>query len=150
METTMSARERFERGRTLRQARMYDQALVELRNATQDPSYAGQARTQIGLCLRAMGRYEDAVAALQQALHSPNLTPDEYIHVLYLLGQCLESLGRYAEAIEAYNWVRHENAAFLDVQSRIKKICGVRNGLLTQAIELLNLGRSVIGRFAKC
>ena len=150
MDTTISARDRYERGRTLRQAKMYDQALTELRYATHDHNYAGQARTQVGLCLRAMGRYEEAVAALRQALHSPNLSPDEYIHVLYLLGQCLESLGRYAEAIEAYNWVRHENAGFLDVESRIKKLCGVRNGLLTQAMDLLNLGRSLIGRFAKC
>ena len=149
MDATMSARDRYERGRTLRQAKIYDQALTELRHATQDPNYAGQARTQLGLCLRGMGRYEEAVAALRQALQAPNLSSDEYIHVLYLLGQCLESLGRYAEAIEAYNWVRHENPGFLDVELRIKKLCGARNGLLTQAMELLNLGRSVIGRFAK-
>jgi tetratricopeptide (TPR) repeat protein len=96
-----------------------------------------------------MGRYEEAVATLRQALHAPNLSSDEYIHVLYLLGQCLESLGRSAEAIEAYNWVRHENAGFLDVEARIKKLCGARNDLLTQAMDLLNLGRSLLGKFAK-
>ena len=149
MDTTISARDRYERGRTLRQAKMYDQAVAELREATQDPNYAGQARTQLGLCLRAMGRYEEAVATLRQALHAPNLSSDEYIHVLYLLGQCLESLGRSAEAIEAYNWVRHENAGFLDVEARIKKLCGARNDLLAQAMDLLNLGRSLLGKFAK-
>ena len=97
MDRTASARDRYERGRTLRQAKMYDQALVELRRVAQDPNYRGQAQTQVGLCLRAMGRYEEAVAALRQALHAPNLSSDECIHVLYLLGESLESLGRYAE-----------------------------------------------------
>lgn len=149
MDATFSARDKYERGRTLRQAKMYDQALAELRHASQDPNYAGQARTQLGLCLRAMGRHEEAIATLRQALHAPDLSSDEYIHVLYLLGQCLESLGRYAEALEAYNWVRHEDAGFLDVDSRIKKLCGARNGFLTQAIKLLSMGCSLIGKLAK-
>jgi general secretion pathway protein A len=150
MDTTMSARERYERGRTLRQNKMYDQALAELQHATHDPNYAGQARTQLGLCLRAMGRHEEAVATLRQALHSPSLSPEEYIHVLYLVGQSLESLSRYAEAIEAYNWVRQEHPGFLDVESRIKTLCGAPRSLLTQAVDMLQLGRSLIGKFAKC
>lgn len=150
MDATISARDRYERGRTLRQAKMYDQALAELGHASRDPHYAGPAQTQLGLCLRAMGRHEEAVAALRQALHAQNLSPDEYLHVLYLLGQCLESLGRYAEAIEAYNWLRHEQAGFLDVESRIKKLCGIRNSVFTQAMDLLTAGRSLIGKFAKC
>ena len=96
MNATVSARERYERGRTLRQTKMYDQAMAELQHATHDPNYAGQARTQLGLCLRAMGRHEEAVATLRQALHSPSLSPQESIHVLYIVGQSLESLGRYA------------------------------------------------------
>jgi tetratricopeptide (TPR) repeat protein len=150
MDTTMSTSERYERGRTLRQAKMYDQAMAELQHATHDPNYAGQARTQLGLCLRAMGRHEEAVTTLRQALHSPSLSPQESIHVLYLVGQSLESLGRYAEAIEAYNWVRQEDAGFLDVGSRIKNLCGAPRSLLTQAVDLLQMGRSLIGKLAKC
>jgi tetratricopeptide (TPR) repeat protein len=96
-----------------------------------------------------MGRHEDAVTTLRQALHSPSLSPQESIHVLYLVGQSLESLGRYAEAIEAYNWVRQEDAGFLDVGSRIKNLCGAPRSLLTQAVDLLQMGRSLIGKFAK-
>jgi len=129
---------------------MYDQALAELQHATQDPNYAGQARTQLGLCLRAMGRHEEAVATLEQALNSPSLSSKEYIHVLYLVGQSLESLGRYAEALEAYNWVRQEDPRFLDVESRIKKLCGAPRSLLTQSVDLLQLGRSFIGKLCKC
>jgi len=149
MDKTTSAREHYERGRTLRQAKMYAQALAELQHATQDPNFAGQARTQLGLCLRAMGRHEDAVTALRQALHSPSLSPGEYVHVLYLMGQCLESLGRPAEAIEAYNWVRQEDAGFLDVGARIKRLCGARQSVFTlplKAGDLMTLGRSFFGK----
>src|SRR5262249_44376090 len=99
MDTARSAREQFERGQTLRQAKMYDQALAELQHVTNDPYYAGKARAQLGLCLRAMGRYEEAVTALRQALQSTSLSQGEYNHALYYVGECLESLGRPAEAI---------------------------------------------------
>ena len=150
MDTTMSTRERYERGRTLRLNKMYDQALAELQHATHDPNYAGQARTQVGLCLRAMGRHEEAVATFRQALHSTSLSPKEHTYVLYLMGQSLESLGRFAEAIEAYNWVRQEEPRFLDVEFRIKTLCGAPRSLLTQAVDLLQIGRSFIGKIARC
>jgi tetratricopeptide (TPR) repeat protein len=149
MDTHISAREWYERGRTLRQNKMYDQALADLQQATKDPNYAGQAFTQTALCLRALGRHEDAVAALRYALDSSSISPNESLHVLYLLGQSLESLGRYAEAIEAYNWVRQEDAGFLDVETKIKNLCGARQNIFARpvkAADLVNLGRSIIGR----
>ena len=149
MGTTSSAREHYERGRTLRQAKTYDQALAALQHATNDPNYAGQARTQLGLCLRAMGCHEEAVTAWRQALHSSSLSQGESVHVLYLVGQSLESLGRPAEAIEAYNWVRQEDPGFLDVDNRIKNLCGAQLSLLAQAADLLQLGRSFIGKLAR-
>ena len=129
MEAWMSARESYERGRMLRQAKMYDRALADLRSATHNPQYAGKAHTQVALCFRAMGRHEEAVVALRQALDSSTLSPNERVHVLYLLGLSLESLGRYAEALEAYGWVRHKDATFRDVESRIKHLCAVGRGM---------------------
>lgn len=129
MDTRMSARDLYERGRMLRQAKMYDRALADFRDAIQDPNYAGKAHTQVALCLRAMGRHGEAAAALRRALASASLSSDEQLHVLYLLGQTLESLGRHAEALEAYNWVRQENDHFLDVEARIKQLCAVGSGV---------------------
>ena len=54
MDTRMSARDLYERGRMLRQAKMYDRALADFRSAIQDPNYAGKAHTQVALCFRAM------------------------------------------------------------------------------------------------
>jgi tetratricopeptide (TPR) repeat protein len=131
-----------------RQAKMYDRALSDFRCAAQDPKYAGKAHTQLALCFRAMGRHHDAAAALRQALESATLTSDEQVHVLYLLGQTLESLGRSAEALEAYNWVRQADARFMDVDSRIKQLCGspMAASVLTRpfrSADLLGIYRSL-------
>lgn len=147
MDTGLSAREQYERGRTLRQNKMYKQALTDLQKAIDDPKYRGQAYTQTALCLRALGRHEEAVNALRHALNSSSLSSNESLHVLYLLGQSLETLGRCAEAIEAYNWVRQEDAGFLDVDSRIKNLCGARRSFWSRprtSSDLLHLGRSLI------
>jgi len=119
MDTRMSARELYERGRMLRQAKMYDRALADFRSVIQDPNYVGKAHTQAALCFRAMSRHGEAAAALEKALASSTLSLNEQMHVLYLLGQTLESLGRNAEALEAYGWVRQADSGFLDVDDRI-------------------------------
>jgi len=93
-----------------------------------------------------MGRHDEAVTALREALNSSSLSQKEYAHVLYLLGHCLESLGKSAEAIEAYNWVRQEDPGFLDVETRIKKLCGAKGA---QTVDLLQFGRSFIGKLAR-
>jgi hypothetical protein len=129
MEARKSTHESYERGRMLRQAKVYDRALADLSYASHDPQYAGKAHTQEALCLRAMGRQEEAVVALRLALDSTTLSPNERLYVLYLLGLTLETLGRYAEALEAYGWVRHKDAAFRDVESRIKRLCAVGSGI---------------------
>lgn len=141
MDTRMSARDLYERGRMLRQAKMYERALADLGCATQDPYYAGKAHTQVALCFRALGRHGEAAAELQKALESPSLSPNEHLHVLYLLGQTLESLGRHAEALEAYGWVRQADGGFLDVDNRIKQLCGSRGGasFLTRSFRSANL-----------
>jgi tetratricopeptide (TPR) repeat protein len=155
MDTRISAHELYERGRTLRQSKMYDQALKDLRQVIHDPNYGGQAQTQVALCLRALGRHEEAVTALRYAFDSSSISPNECLHVLYLLGQSLETLGRNAEALEAYGWVRQEDADFLDVDSRIKRLCGRPQTILTRPLrmgDLLNMGRrslSLLG-LSKC
>jgi tetratricopeptide (TPR) repeat protein len=145
MDTRMSARDLYERGRMLRQAKMYDRALADFQSATLDPYYAGKANTQIALCFRAMSRHGDAADALRKALDSSTLSSNEHQHVLYLLGQTLQSLGRYAEALEAYGWVRQVDAGFLDVDARIKQLCAGANGthasMLTRPFRSADLFR---------
>ena len=122
MEQPKSALDHYERGRVLKHDLMYDQAREEFQHVTSDPQYAGNAHVQIAMCLRATGRYDEAVEAFRQALEQGTFSSKEKAHILYFLGDTLESLGRYAEAMEAYCWTRNEVPGFQDVAQRIKHL----------------------------
>ena len=122
MEQPKSAHDHYERGRVLKHAQMFDQAREEFHHVANDPQYAGNAHVQIALCLRATGRYDEAVEAFHQALEVGTFSSEENAHILYFLGDTLESLGRYAEALEAYGWARKEVPGFQDVAQRIKHL----------------------------
>jgi tetratricopeptide (TPR) repeat protein len=130
MEQPKSAHDHYEHGRVLKHAQMFDQARKEFQYVAGDPQYAGNAHVQIALCLRAMGRYDEAVEAFRQALGVGRFSSKEKAHILYFLGQTLESLGRYAEALEAYGWTRKEVPGFQDVAQRIKHLLAGGRGLL--------------------
>ena len=133
MASRMSAHELYERGRVLKHANMYDEAVDDFQHAASDPQCAGKAQAQLALCFRAMGRQEEAVAAFRQALVSSTFSSDENLHLLYLLGETLESLGHTAEALEAYGWVRQEDPGFRDVVPRIKHLCAGGRGPVTKS-----------------
>src|SRR4029077_18140694 len=97
MSPRMAARELYERGRVLKHANMYDEAVDDFQHAACDPQYAGKAQAQLALCFRAMGRQEEAVTAFRQAIESSTFSSNENLHLLYLLGETLESLGHTAE-----------------------------------------------------
>jgi hypothetical protein len=146
MEQPKSALDHYERGRVLKHAQMFDQARVEFQYVASDPQYAGNAHVQIALCLRAMGRYDEAVEAFRQALEVGTFSSKENAHILYVLGQTLESLGRYAEALEAYGWTRKEVPGFQDVAQRIEHLLAGGRGLLPRRRPA---SRSVVGDMLK-
>jgi tetratricopeptide (TPR) repeat protein len=118
----------YERGLLMKQMRMFQSAIENFQKAALDPSYAGKARVQIALCLKATGQYEEAVTAFRQAAADSSLSPDERVHIFYHLGRMLESLGRYAESLETYGRVRQENPGFHDVARRIKHLSSGKGG----------------------
>ena len=134
MTPRMSARELYERGRVLKHANMYYEAVADFQHAACVPQYAGQAQAQLALCFRALGRHEDAVTAFRHALESETFSSNENLQMLYLLGHSLESLGHTAEALEAYGWVRQESPGFRDVASRIKHLCAGGRGPMRQSL----------------
>ncbi|MGQ0666789.1 MAG: tetratricopeptide repeat protein, partial [Nitrospiraceae bacterium] len=130
MDQPKSAFDHYERGRVLKQNKMFDEALDEFQQAATDPQLAGKAHVQMALCLRLTDRADAAVAAFRRALDVGTFSPNERAHILYVLGQTLESLGRYAKALEAYGWTRKEDPGFQDVQDRIKHLISGRRGPL--------------------
>jgi tetratricopeptide (TPR) repeat protein len=151
MEQRKSAFEHYERGLVLKEVQMFDSALEEFQQAATDPHHAGKAHVQMALCLKSIGRYEEAVAAFRQALQLATFSSKEKALILYFLGQTLELLSRYAEALEAYGWARKEDAGFQDVVQRIKHLSSGGRGPLPQrqpayqslVREMLRLGRQL-------
>ena len=133
MAPRMSGGERYERGRVLKHANIYDQAIDDFQHAAQVPEFAGHAQRQLGLCFRALGRHEEAVAAFRHALASSTLSSTEHLQTSYLLGHSLEALGRTAEALETYGRVRQEDPGFRDVAARIKHLCAGGRGPMRQS-----------------
>ena len=146
MEQPKSALDHYERGRTLKRAHMFDQAREEFQQVVSNPQYAGNAHVQIAMCLRATGRYDEAVEAFRQALEMGTFSSKEKAHILYFLGLTLQSLGRYAEALEAYGWTRKEAPGFQDVAQRIKHLLAGGRGLLPQRRPA---SQSVVGDMLK-
>ena len=146
MEQPKSALDHYERGRVLKQSLMFDEARAEFEHAALNPQYAGNAHVQIAICLRATGRYDEAVEEFRQALEVGTFSSNEKAHILYFLGQTLESLGRVAEALEAYGWTRKEVPGFQDVAQRIKKLLAGGSGLLPRRRPA---SRSVVGDMLK-
>jgi tetratricopeptide (TPR) repeat protein len=122
MPQQMSASELYERGFVLMELRMFHPAIDDFQTASKDARYAGKAYVPMALCLKALGRQEEAVAAFRQAITSPLVSPVEQRHILYQLGQTLESLGRWAESLEVYGWIRTGDPGFRDVAQRMKYV----------------------------
>jgi tetratricopeptide (TPR) repeat protein len=122
MPQQMSSSDLYERGLVLLELRMFHPAIDDFQTAARDSRYAGKAYVPMALCLRALGRHEEAVVVLRRAITSPIVSPVEQRHILYQLGQMLESLGRWAESLETYGWIRTGDPGFRDVAQWIKYV----------------------------
>lgn len=153
MNQGMSAVDLYERGLVLKQLRMFAPAIEDFRQAARDPRYAATAHVQLALCLKSVGRHDEAVMAFRQALAAPTLSAEERRHILYHMGQTLESSGRYAESLEVYGWIRKEAPGFRDVTQRIKHLSsGARSPLSPprpRAWQAVILGALTRGRRLK-
>jgi len=126
MSGTMSGLGFYERGLLLKKVQIFDMALTEFQQATTDPQQAGKAFAQVGLCLKALGREEEAVAAFLQALKTGSFSTLERVHIQYVLAQTLESLDQEFEALVVYRQIRREHPNFQDVHVRIQDLSSGR------------------------
>jgi tetratricopeptide (TPR) repeat protein len=132
MPQQMSSSELYERGFLLMELRMFHPAIDDFQTAARDARYAGKAYVPMALCLRTLGRHEEAVAAFRRAITSPMGSPVEQRHILYQLGQTLESLGRWQECLEVYGWISKGDPGFCDVAQRIKYVSSGKGRLYSR------------------
>jgi general secretion pathway protein A len=77
---------------------------------------------QKGLCLRAIGRYDDAVGTIRTALDHPHVTQAEKVPLQYLLARTYEVRGEFDEAKELYTELDRGPRKYRDVSARLARL----------------------------
>jgi tetratricopeptide (TPR) repeat protein len=103
----------------LKQAGEFTRAIALLDRVAADEAWRVKALAQKGLCLKAIGRYEEALAVYRTALDRPPGSAQDLVPLRYLLARTLESMGRSKEAVECYRTISREGRNYRDVAVRI-------------------------------
>jgi type II secretory pathway predicted ATPase ExeA len=103
----------------LKQAGEFTRAIALLDRVAADEVWRVKALAQKGLCLKSIGRYEEALAVYRTALDRPSGSAQDLVPLRYLLARTLESMGRSKEAVECYRTISREGRNYRDVAVRI-------------------------------
>ncbi len=112
----------YREGMSLKKSGEYTQAIGVFETLVKQDSWAVRALAQKGLCLKAVGRYDDALTALQEASTRQSASEDESRAVRYLLARTLESQGRYGEARAVYMVLNQGQDKYRDVSDRLARM----------------------------
>jgi general secretion pathway protein A len=106
----------------LKQAGEYSRAIALLDRVVADDVWGVKALGQIGLCLKAVGRYEEALSAYRAALDRPSGSEQDLVSLRYVYARTLESMGRSKEAVECYRTIGRDGRDYRDVAVRIDQL----------------------------
>lgn len=112
----------YRQGLDLKQAGRFRDALKKFEAAGRDPDYRFRASAQRGLCLRAIGRLEDAAASFRHALAVNGAKGIDVLNVRYVLALTLDRMGQSEAALEQYRQIHQANPAFRDIASRLEAV----------------------------
>lgn len=106
----------------LKQAGEFSRAIALLDRVVADEVWGVKALGQIGLCLKAVGRYEEALSAYRAALDRPSGSEQDLVSLRYVYARTLESMGRSKEAVECYRTIGRDGRKYRDVAVRIDQL----------------------------
>jgi len=106
----------------LKQAGEFSRAIALFDGLVADEVWGVKALGQIGLCLKAIGRYEEALSAYRAALDRPSGSAQDLISLRYVYARTLESMGRSKEAVECYRTIGRDGRNYRDVAVRIDQL----------------------------
>lgn len=112
------AQSHFDLGQAFKEMGLFDEAINEFRQASQDPLRRVECLIMQCICLRERGEPEKAITILQTLLKS-GLCEDENCSVKYELATAYETAGRTEEANVLLNDINTTNPDFRDIRSRI-------------------------------
>ncbi|MFZ4859830.1 MAG: tetratricopeptide repeat protein [Desulfuromonadaceae bacterium] len=115
------ARSHFDLGQAFKEMGLFDEALNEFSQASQDLSLRLECLILQCVCLREHGDLERATTILQ-ALLTHALTLEESCAVKYELASAYEAAGKSEEAHVLFNEINVTNSCFRDVNSRLNAV----------------------------
>jgi len=131
----------------LKQAGEFSRAISLLDRLVADEVWGMKALAQKGLCLNAIGRYEEALAAYRTALDRPSGSAPDLLSLRYLFARTLESMGRLKEAIEYYRTIGRDGENYRDVAVRIDKL--ESSTTVDAEVEALGASRTWLQSFVR-
>ncbi len=117
MEST-DAQSHFDLGQAFKEMGLYDEAITEFHQASQDPSKRVECLIMQCACLRERGELEKAITMLQ-ALLKQGLSEEEVCAVKYELATGYEAAGKNEEANRLLNEINAINPGFRNINSRL-------------------------------
>src|SRR6185369_7886523 len=112
------AQSHFDLGQAFKEMGLYDEAINEFRQASQDELRRVECLIMQCACLRERGELEKAISMLQ-ALLQPGLSDEEICAVKYELAQGYESAGQKELAKQLFGEINAANPGFKDISSRL-------------------------------
>lgn len=124
----------YRQGLDLKQTGQYGEALKQFEVAGKDPALRFRATAQQGMCLRAIGRFDDAAASFRQALAVNGAKTVDLLNVRYVLAHTLDSMGDSREAQAQYRMIHDMDPLFRDIADRVAV---GNNSLFSRGLRLL-------------
>src|SRR5690606_50767 len=109
----------FDLGIAYREMGLFEDAIGEFRYALGSPARRIDALQLMALCALDLGRAQDAVSHLEQALASPDVPPEREAPLRYELGRAYQALPDPVRALAAFHRVQQLDPGFQDVAERI-------------------------------
>lgn len=115
------AQSHYDLGLAFKEMGLYDEAINEFRQASQDPLRLVECLIMQCACLRERGEPEKAITMLQ-ALLKPGLGEEEYCAITYELASAFEAAGKKEDAKLLLNEISATNPGFRDINSRLNAV----------------------------
>lgn len=109
----------YRQGLDLKKGGQFDEAVKQFEAAGQDPQYRFKALAQRGLCLKAIGRLNDAADSFRDALAANGAKTADLLNVRYLFAQTLDSIGAADEARAQYRMIHDVDPLYRDISDRV-------------------------------
>ena len=109
----------YRQGLDLKQGGQFDEAVKRFEAAGKDPQYHFKALAQRGLCLKAIGRLDDAADSFRAALAANGATTADVLNIRYVFAQTLDSIGDADEARAQYRKIHEIDPLYRDISNRV-------------------------------